>query len=598
MDVRVSTVCEERVFLMHHNLWTGLVSFPRLLLMVLAAVATTAHATTISAEAAIGLEETLAHSLSSETVINATPSVVSPVPQPILPRQEPEVWANGRLSATARADQQLVGLAADSPMAQVTSVSQLSDVQPTDWYFQALQSLVERYGCIAGYPDGTYRGDRALTRGEFAAGLNACLDRVLEIVTVGGEIDPADLATVRRLQDEFAAELATLRGRVDSLEARTAELEANQFSTTTKLMGEVTFVLADAFGEEIDAQTTFQDRFRFQFVTSFTGRDKLFTRLTGGTVGNTFADEIGGGTQEGRFAFDGSVGNDVVLDRLHYVFPVGDRLEVTTMASLGGHHFYANTFNPGLEAGGGATGALSRFAERNPIYRFGLGGQGIGLRYQLSDAFELSGGYLAVGGTDTSDGSGLFNGNYSALGQLVFRPSNNFQLGLTYLNGYDVAVGRRFNFGGTGTAFANLNPAVLGIPVTGVSSNSYGVEALVDISPRLSLRGWVGYTSARLIGLGDADIWNYAVALAFPDLGREGNLGAIVVGAEPYLTDLDVAGAPAFPDDVPFHIEAFYKHQVNNNISITPGVIWLTAPNQNANNADVVIGTIRTTFVF
>lgn len=63
-------------------------------------------------------------------------------------------------------------------MAQVTSVSQLSDVQPTDWAFQALQSLVKRYGCIAGYPDGTYRGNRALTRYEFAAGLNACLDRV------------------------------------------------------------------------------------------------------------------------------------------------------------------------------------------------------------------------------------------------------------------------------------------------------------------------------------------------------------------------------------------------------------------------------------
>ncbi|MBY5285459.1 iron uptake porin, partial [Anabaena sp. PCC 7938] len=54
---------------------------------------------------------------------------------------------------------------------QVTSVSQFSDVQPTDWAFQALQSLVERYGCIAGYPNGTYRGNRALTRYEFAAGL-------------------------------------------------------------------------------------------------------------------------------------------------------------------------------------------------------------------------------------------------------------------------------------------------------------------------------------------------------------------------------------------------------------------------------------------
>ena len=51
---------------------------------------------------------------------------------------------------------------ADNSIEQVTSVSQLSDVQPTDWAFQALQSLVERYGCIAGYPDGTYRGNRAL----------------------------------------------------------------------------------------------------------------------------------------------------------------------------------------------------------------------------------------------------------------------------------------------------------------------------------------------------------------------------------------------------------------------------------------------------
>ncbi|HEY9662689.1 MAG TPA: iron uptake porin, partial [Allocoleopsis sp.] len=69
----------------------------------------------------------------------------------------------------------------NTTQAQVTSISQLSDVQPSDWAFQALQSLVERYGCIAGYPDGTYRGQSALTRFEFAAGLNACLDRISEL---------------------------------------------------------------------------------------------------------------------------------------------------------------------------------------------------------------------------------------------------------------------------------------------------------------------------------------------------------------------------------------------------------------------------------
>lgn len=65
---------------------------------------------------------------------------------------------------------------------QVTSVSQLTDVKPTDWASQALQSLVERYGCIVGYPDKTFRGNRVLTRYEFAAGLNACMDRINELI--------------------------------------------------------------------------------------------------------------------------------------------------------------------------------------------------------------------------------------------------------------------------------------------------------------------------------------------------------------------------------------------------------------------------------
>jgi len=81
------------------------------------------------------------------------------------------------------------------PSAQLTSVSQLSDVQPTDWAFQALrlgtralpfgQSLVERYDCIAGSPNATFDGNRALTRYDFAARLKACLDRVNELIATG-----------------------------------------------------------------------------------------------------------------------------------------------------------------------------------------------------------------------------------------------------------------------------------------------------------------------------------------------------------------------------------------------------------------------------
>jgi hypothetical protein len=134
---------------------------------------------------------------------------------------------------------------ASEGMGQVTNVSQLRDVQPTDWAFEALRSLVERYGCIAGYPDGTYRGNRALSRYEFAAGLNACLQQIERLIasSTTNQARQEDLLTLQRLIGEFGPELAILRGNVDALEARTRELELTQFSTTTTLNGEVIFGL-------------------------------------------------------------------------------------------------------------------------------------------------------------------------------------------------------------------------------------------------------------------------------------------------------------------------------------------------------------------
>ncbi|TAF50568.1 MAG: hypothetical protein EAZ61_12430 [Oscillatoriales cyanobacterium] len=496
-------------------------------------------------------------------------------------------------------------LSAPASLDQVTSVSQLSDVQPTDWAFQALQSLVERYGCIAGYPDGTFRGNQALTRYEFAAGLNACLDQIL--AQVGGDgIAPGDLDTINRLQDDFAAQLASLRGRVDSLESRIDTVEAQQFSTTTKLAGEVAFTVADSWSDNDATQTTFTDRVRLQLTSSFTGQDKLYTRLTAGNMGESFAGQLG--TNEGRFAFDGQTDNNVTIDRLHYQFPIGDDLQVTLMASGGGHHFYADTLNPGLEAGGGASGALSRFGERNPIFRHNLGGQGVGLRYRLSDAIELSAGYLARGADNSAPGSGLFNGNNSYFGHAVIAPSDSIKFGLTYVHNHDVESGRRFNYGGTGTGLGNLAPAALinaGVPVAAangeVISDSFGLEFLWSPSSSFRLGGWAGYTQADLNdNAADADLLNYALTLGFPDLFAPGNMGALIVGAEPYLIDLDVDGPDNvnFDEDVPLHVEALYKLKLSDGITITPGVIWLVNPNQSENNDDIVIGTIRTTFSF
>ena len=488
-----------------------------------------------------------------------------------------------------------LGQSDSSSMNQVNSVFQLRDVAPSDWAFDALRNLVEKYNCIVGYPDGTFRGNRPLSRYEFAAGLNSCIQSIERLIVGGEGVDAADITRLRRLVEEFEAELATLGARVDDIEGRVEFLEDHQFSTTTKLVGEVAFVLADAFGDSTSAETVFHDKVRLTLVTSFTGKDKLYTRLTAGNSENSFVDEYGVRTQEGRFSYDGEAGNNITIDRLHYVFPLGSKTTVTTMASLGGHHFYADTFNSGLEAGGGSGGALSRFGERNPIYRLGLGGSsaGLGIKHDFNNKFQLSAGYLGKTASTPTGSNGLFNGSYSALAQLVVKPSSKFKIGATYLRGYDTSTST-FLYGGTGTGFANL-AAVGG----DIETDTFGLQSQLDLSSKLSLRAWGGYTDAKL-DAGDAEIWTYGLAAVFPDLGKKGNMGAIIVGAEPYAGSIKVAGVNTLgaSNDTPFHIEGLYKYQVTKNISITPGVIWLTSPGQNNANSDIVIGALRTTFTF
>jgi len=503
----------------------------------------------------------------------------------------------------------------NNALSQVTSVTQLADVQPTDWAFQALQSLVERYGCIAGYPDGTYRGNRALTRYEFAAGLNACLDRVNELIATATAdlVNREDLATLQRLQEEFAAEIATLRGRVDALEATTAELEANQFSTTTQLAGEVVFGLAgivsgdDVEGNELDNSTVFVNRARLELNTSFTGRDLLFTRLA---TGNFAGFSTVTGTGEGELAFTQDEDNDLGLEVLLYSFPLAEQTEMVIGASGTAFDDFASTVN--ILDGDGGAGALSAFGTRNPIYYLG-DGAGLGIRQQLGDRFELSLGYLASEANDPVAGNGLFNGPYSALAQVVIKPTERLNIGLTYIYGYnadDTGTGSgRATFARFDDEFFEDN---LGIPAVDVptSTNAYGVELSWQLSDRFVLGGWVGYTNTRLLstvgGLfdrGSLDIWNYAVTLAFPDLGREGNLLGFVVGMEPKVTNSTIASINPDIDvdedeDTSLHIEGFYQFQLTENIAITPGVIWITAPGFNNNNDDIVIGAIRTTFTF
>ncbi|MTJ10785.1 MULTISPECIES: iron uptake porin [unclassified Anabaena] len=522
------------------------------------------------------------------TYLLASPTVISAILCISPGARAEQAPANNEPLVVTNSEQQVNQNNQHEVISQVTSVSQLSDVQPNDWAFQALQSLVERYGCIAGYPNGTYRGNRALSRYEFAAGLNACLDRVNELIAtaIGDGATKEDLATIQKLQEEFSAELATLRGRVDAVEARTTELEANQFSTTTKLQGQVVGVVSDVFsnntvnGAEIPGKnTTLGARARIELVSSFTGKDTLFTRIQSNNINTP-----GINTPEGNLFFAGDGTNNAAIDALWYKFRLGEKTEVIAIANAGAADDLTSTVN--LFDGDGGFGALSTFGTRNPIYAQ-ISGAGVGVNQQFSKNLTLSLGYLASTANNPTPGNGLFDGNYGALAQLTLKPSDRITLGLTYINSYNQPL------------LTGSTEATSKITTEAFSSNSYGLQASLGISEKFVLGGWAGYTNSQVLtgAKGDIDIWNYAVTLGFPDLGKKGNLAGVIVGMEPKVTSSNFAGVPK-NTDTSYHIEAFYQYKVNDNITITPGIIWLTAPDHKNTNDDVIIGALRTTFSF
>ncbi|NJK35438.1 MAG: iron uptake porin [Oscillatoriales cyanobacterium SM2_2_1] len=494
----------------------------------------------------------------------------------------------------------------------VTSVSQLSDVRPTDWAFTALQSLVERYGCIAGYPDRTYRGQRAMTRFEFAAGLNACLDKINEIISAGlaDKVSTEDLAALQRLQEEFAAELATLRGRVDALEARTTRLEAQQFSTTTKLNASVIFAVSGASDDRTSfapnatntgiagnttgdrTNITFSNRTRLNFDTSFTGRDRLRARLEAANVpNNTAALGIG---NSGRLSFEADTGNSFTLGRLFYQFPIGNAVTVY-IAPLGNTDDVLSRINA-VESEEQAT--VSRFARYNPILRlsqvqpFAV----FGARIQLSPQGRLElvygSGDAAQPGVDSPTGGGLFGDAHVLAAQLVWEPSRNFTLGISYANAYNPR-----NSLGTGFTQENIRTSN-GVAVADVRSNTVAGNLVWGITPNIDLSVWGAFIFAEAGNLNASTTFtSWMAALSFKDLFSRSDLAGIIFGQPLYRSSVS-GNATSAGESTPYHLEFFYNYRLSRNISITPAVFFVFNPNSLSVNGTATVGVLRTTFTF
>ncbi len=492
---------------------------------------------------------------------------------------------------------------------QVTNVNQLRDVSPTDWAYEALRSLVDRYGCIVGFPNQTYRGNQALSRYEFAAGLNSCLNQIERLIASQVTVIQEDIDKLNRLAQEFEAELAVLGGRVDELEARTAFLEDHQFSITTKLKGEVIFALSDTFGDGAGGvsdptETTWSDRVRLNFDTSFTGKDRLRTRLQAGNVPRYDAapDEGGVGYDAARLGFDVNNDNNIEIDDLYYQTRLyDDKIEFYAGTNGLNINNIFDVYNPVLASGG--TGALSRFSRRDPIIYRGSDGAGIGAGFKfLNDQISFKALYLGDDDTSSSpvEGEGIFNGSFSTGAQIGFEPIDSLGVGIVYLRSYQTAG----NVDLSGDAGSNLakNPFI-SIDADGdfvdsnaVSADKLGLSASYDVGQwNFGLSGGVAFAKERNTS-DKATLFDVSGSVSYLDLGKEGSALSITGGIVPKVVKNDNVNGE--DNKTPYIIEGLYKFPLNDNIIITPGAYVLINPNGDNDNQSVWATTLRTTFEF
>ena len=476
---------------------------------------------------------------------------------------------------------------------QVTSITQFSDVQPTDWAYQALSNLIERYGCVAGYPNGTVKGKQAMTRYEAAALLNACLDRITEVTD-----------ELKRLMKEFEKELAVLKGRVDGLEAKVGQLEATQFSTTTKLKGLATFVVgANAFsGSAINTgantvnrapnsitgarrspvalpnATTFNYDVQLTFDTSFTGKDLLRTNLRAGNFGDSvFGGEphaLGLSELEIAFQEDCGTGVDcgdvVAIDKLFYQLPLGSGLTATVGARVGQEDMLAlwpsvypadTILNVMTVNGAGAAYNKNR-------------GAGAGLWWE-KNGFSVSANYVATNGDVGSPASGgLANRNSGSTGSVQIGYAGE-QWGLAGIWSY-VQPETEFVPGTTPFTHSAIdhNPNA---KTNALGLSSYWQPLQSGWWPSVSAGWGINSTSysvpQRRGSLSTSQSW--MVGLQWTDVFQKGNDFGFAV-AQPVFATALTGGVT--PNDGNYVWEWWYKFQVTDNITVTPALIYLSRP--------------------
>lgn len=480
-------------------------------------------------------------------------------------------------------------------------IDNFTDLQPTDWAYQAIVNLVDQYGCISGYSQGVLGGSRAISRREAAALVNSCLDKVSE-----------QTDSVRALQTEFKQELALLQGQTADLEQRVTELESTIFSPTTRLRGEASFMLggvsylgnvsANGIGKSPvlprqDALSMIYS-IRLGFNTSFTGKDLLFTQLRSGNAANSpfntfnpatpwFTSTVPMAALDRAYTPVG--GNNVVnIERIYYKFPLGSQWTANVapvIMNMGLWGTYPSAYGV---RGDYLLDFFSSFGTPG-VYNKAVG-SAVALTWRQKPGWTDKTWlahihYLAIMGNVGGDQGQGINGG---IGRNQSMGNIAAQFGYQSPQ-FNLTLGYRWGQNGTnflrGTDFAAANQWSL---PSGTRSNSSSFAINSYWMPRE--RGWIPSFSAGwgLNVLDNPGIYSnqpggatvsasqsWMAAVQWDNLSGIHDVLGIAIGQPTFATALRNGKTP---DDGNYAFEMFYRYPLSDHINISPGIFYLSRP--------------------
>jgi hypothetical protein len=378
-------------------------------------------------------------------------------------------------------------------------------------------------------------------------------------------------------------------------------LEANQFSTTTKLKGIATMVIGGASngydaaqgGGSINARTTnsTQDHITFNYDvklnldTSFTGKDLLRTSLRSNNFQNSTFGAYGSNALEVASTPSNTSADAVGINRLFYQFPVGSNWTATIGAKVRQDDMLAmspTAYN--------ADSILYRMslAGASTAYNNNLGA-GAGISYKNPNGFNLSVNYIS--NQLSSGNSSVISGNTGTSGSGIGSASTTTaQVGYAASN-WGMAFVYNYSNYASNVAVNDNNATYSAAGSNNLGFSAYWQPKQSGIIPSIS----AGVGTAYYNGNNPTNSHStYQVALQWNDAFVKGNAlgmayGDTAVGG----AFLATGGGQNYQPSQAY--ELFYKFQVTDNISVTPAFFWI---NGQGTNADQTGGLIKTTFKF